>query len=29
VYVEAPPERLRDAETLLKAHGAVEVRDEA
>ncbi len=29
VYVEAPPERLGDAEALLKSHGAVEVRDEA
>ena len=28
VYVEAPPERLKDAESLLKSHGAVEVRDE-
>ena len=29
VFVEAAPERLRDAETLLKSHGAVEVRDES
>lgn len=29
IYVEAPPERLRDAESLLKSHGAVEVRDES
>jgi hypothetical protein len=28
IYVEAPPERLRDAEQLLRSHGAVEVRDE-
>lgn len=29
IYVEAAPEQLRDAEKLLKSHGAVEVRDEA
>ncbi len=28
IYVEAAPERLRDVESLLRAHGAVEVRDE-
>lgn len=27
IYVEAPPERLKDAESLLRSHGAVEVRD--
>ncbi|MGH7710835.1 MAG: DUF3341 domain-containing protein [Gemmatimonadaceae bacterium] len=29
IYVEAPPERLRDADAVLRAHGAVEVRDES
>ncbi|MGQ0764700.1 MAG: DUF3341 domain-containing protein [Gemmatimonadota bacterium] len=28
IFVEAPPERLREAEAMLRAHGAVEVRDE-
>ena len=28
IYVEAPPERLREAEAMLRAHGAVEVRNE-
>jgi len=28
IYVEAAPERLRDADALLRKHGAVEVRDE-
>lgn len=29
IYVQAPPERLKDAESLLRSHGAVEVRDES
>jgi len=28
IYVQVPPERLKDAEAVLRAHGAVEVRDE-
>ncbi|MEP7345743.1 MAG: DUF3341 domain-containing protein [Gemmatimonadaceae bacterium] len=28
IYVEAPPERLREVEALLRGHGAVEVRNE-
>lgn len=28
IYVQAAPERLKDAEALLRSHGAVEVRDE-
>jgi hypothetical protein len=28
IYVEAPPDRLKDADKLLRKHGAVEVRDE-
>jgi hypothetical protein len=29
IYVEAPPDRLREAEEVLKRHGAEEVRGEA
>jgi hypothetical protein len=28
IYVEAPPERLREAEAMLREHGAVEVKSE-
>ena len=28
IYVEAPPERLKEVEALLRGHGAVEVRNE-
>lgn len=28
IFLEAPPERLREAEAMLRAHGAVEVRGE-
>ena len=29
IFVEAPPERLKEAEETLRAHGAVEVRGES
>lgn len=29
IFLEAPPERLREAESMLREHGAVEVRGEA